>query len=60
LAMAFERSELKNDFGNPVGEARSCRNESALFDFSFLECPQINHLLPSLFSTLQFSNMRAE
>jgi len=35
--MAFERSELKNDFGDPVGEARSCRNESALFDFSFLE-----------------------
>ena len=30
------------------------------FDFSFLECPQINHLLPSLFSTFQFSNMRAE
>ncbi len=36
--MAFERSELRNDFGDPVGEARSCRNESALFDFSFLEC----------------------
>jgi len=39
--MAFERSELKNDFGDPVGEARSCRNESALFDFSFLECARL-------------------
>ena len=39
--MAFERSELKNDFGDPVGEARSCRNESALFDFSFLECAKL-------------------
>ena len=36
--MAFERSELKNDFGDPVGEVRSCREEGALFDFSFLEC----------------------
>src|SRR6476661_5921445 len=39
--MAFERSELKNDFGDPVGEARSSRNESALFDFSFLECAKL-------------------
>src|SRR6478735_7417225 len=39
--MAFERSELKNDFGDPVGEARSCRNEIALFDFSFLECAKL-------------------
>ena len=39
--MAFERSELKNDFGDPVGEARSCRKESALFDFSFLECARL-------------------
>ena len=39
--MAFERSELKNDFGDPVGEARSCRKESALFDFSFLECAKL-------------------
>ena len=39
--MAFERSELKNDFGDPVGEARSCRKESALFDFSFLECTRL-------------------
>src|SRR5262245_38976105 len=36
--MAFERSALKNDFGDPIGEARSCRAGSALFDFSFLEC----------------------
>ena len=39
--MAFERSELKNDFGDPLGEARACRNESALFDFSFLECVKL-------------------
>ena len=39
--MAFERSELRNDFGDPVGEARSCRKESALFDFSFLECVRL-------------------
>ena len=39
--MAFERSELKNDFGDPVGEVRSCREEGALFDFSFLECTQL-------------------
>jgi glycine cleavage system aminomethyltransferase T len=36
--MAFERSELKNHYGDPIGEARSCRKGSALFDFSFLEC----------------------
>jgi aminomethyltransferase len=39
--MAFERSELKNDFGDPLGEARACRKESALFDFSFLECVKL-------------------
>ncbi|MGB7002865.1 MAG: hypothetical protein WBE05_00300, partial [Pseudolabrys sp.] len=39
--MAFERSELKNDFGDPVGEVRSCREEGALFDFSFLECARL-------------------
>jgi aminomethyltransferase len=39
--MAFDRSNLKNDFGDPVGEARACREESALFDFSFLECARL-------------------
>src|SRR6185437_14536208 len=39
--MAFELSKLKNDFGDPVGEAQSCRRESALFDFSFLECARL-------------------
>src|SRR5215475_8818545 len=39
--MAFERSELKNDFGDPIGEARSCREDCALFDFSFLECVRL-------------------
>jgi len=36
--MAFERARLKNDFGDPAGEARACRERSAVFDFSFLEC----------------------
>lgn len=39
--MAFVRSNLRNDFGDPIGEARSCRRESALFDFSFLECARL-------------------
>jgi len=39
--MAFERSSLKNDFGDPAGEVRACRQESALFDFSFLECVRL-------------------
>lgn len=39
--MAFKRSNLKNDYGDPIGEARSCRQESALFDFSFLECGRL-------------------
>jgi len=39
--MAFERSTLKNDFGDPAGEARACREESALFDFSFLDCVRV-------------------
>jgi aminomethyltransferase len=41
MVMAFERSSLKNDFGDPAGEARACREESALFDFSFLECARV-------------------
>ena len=39
--MAFERSGLRNDFGDPMDEVRSCRENSALFDFSFLECAQL-------------------
>ena len=40
--MAFERARIKNDFGDPVGEARACREKSAVFDFSFLECVRLN------------------
>ena len=40
--MAFERARLKNDFGDPVGEARACREKSAVFDFSFLECVRLS------------------
>ena len=29
-------SQLVRDFGDPVEEARSCRSDSALFDFSFV------------------------
>jgi aminomethyltransferase len=39
--MAFDRSSLKHDFGDSAGEARACREESALFDFSFLECARV-------------------
>lgn len=39
--MAFERARLKNDFGDPAGEARACREGSAVFDFSFLECVRL-------------------
>ena len=42
--MAFERSELKYDFGDPLGEARACREDCALFDFSFLECARFDGL----------------
>jgi aminomethyltransferase len=40
--MAFERARLKKDFGDPIGEARACREGSAVFDFSFLECVRLN------------------
>jgi aminomethyltransferase len=40
--MAFERARLKNDFGDPAGEARACREGSAVFDFSFLECARLS------------------
>jgi len=36
--MAFERTRLRKDFGDPTGEASACREECAVFDFSFLEC----------------------
>lgn len=39
--MAFERSSLRRDFGDPAGEARACREDSALFDFTFLDCVRV-------------------
>jgi glycine cleavage system T protein (aminomethyltransferase) len=30
-----------DDFGDAAAEARACRNECALFDFSFLECARL-------------------
>jgi aminomethyltransferase len=39
--MAFDRSSLKHDFGDPAGEARACREDSALFDFTFLDCARV-------------------
>jgi aminomethyltransferase len=39
--MAFDRSNLTRDFGDPAGEARACREDSALFDFTFLDCARI-------------------
>ncbi|HZP78341.1 MAG TPA: hypothetical protein VFB45_19510 [Pseudolabrys sp.] len=39
--MAFERSRFTNHFGDPVGEASACRQDCAVFDFSFLECARL-------------------
>lgn len=39
--MAFDRSQLTSDFGDPMGEAAACRNDCALFDFSFLEAARV-------------------
>jgi glycine cleavage system aminomethyltransferase T len=33
--------ELKSDFGDPLGEAKACRQGSALFDFSFIRSARI-------------------
>jgi glycine cleavage system T protein (aminomethyltransferase) len=40
--MAFDASALTADFGDPTGEARACRSDCALFDFSFLERARIS------------------
>jgi glycine cleavage system T protein (aminomethyltransferase) len=40
--MAFDASALMPDFGDPAGEAKACRTDSALFDFSFLERARIS------------------
>ena len=39
--MAFEHGALPKDFGDPAAEARACRQNCALFDFSFLECARL-------------------
>src|SRR3982074_3300151 len=39
--MALAGFELTNDFGDPASEARACRTDCALFDFSFLECARL-------------------
>lgn len=39
--MALDISQLKPDFGDPLAEARACRTNCAVFDFSFLECARI-------------------
>ena len=39
--MALEGFDLTNDFGNAAAEARACRMDCALFDFSFLECVRL-------------------
>jgi aminomethyltransferase len=40
--MALAGFELTNDFGDPAAEARACRTNGALFDFSFLECARLH------------------
>ncbi|MCB1521254.1 MAG: aminomethyltransferase family protein [Hyphomicrobiaceae bacterium] len=34
--MTFDPDTLTRDFGDPIGEARACRQQAALFDFSFM------------------------
>jgi len=49
--MALAEYKLINDFGNPVAEAKACRADCALFDFSFLECAQVSG--PKALSSLE-------
>ena len=39
--MALESYALIYDYGDPAAEARMCRADCALFDFSFLECARL-------------------
>ncbi len=39
--MALADFDQVNDFGDAAAEARACRTDCALFDFSFLECARI-------------------
>jgi aminomethyltransferase len=40
--MALEVFKQKNDYGDADAEARACRNDCALFDFSFLESVRLH------------------
>jgi len=39
--MALAGFDLVRDFGDAAAEARACRSDCALFDFSFLECARV-------------------
>jgi aminomethyltransferase len=39
--MAFSDFSRIDDFGDAAAEARACRSDCALFDFSFLECARL-------------------
>jgi len=57
--MALAEYSLINDFGDPVAEAKACRTDCALFDFSFLECAQVSG--PKAQSSLEaFCNRRLQ
>jgi len=40
--MKLNGVELRSDFGDPLGETKACRQESALFDFSFIHSARIS------------------
>jgi glycine cleavage system T protein (aminomethyltransferase) len=40
--MALQGYSLVDNFGDPAGEARACRSDCAVFDFSFLECASVH------------------
>lgn len=42
--MAFSDFPRIDDFGDGAAEARACRTDCALFDFSFLECARLSGL----------------
>src|ERR1700761_6255059 len=39
--MALANFPLIDDFGDAAAEARACRDDCALFDFSFIECARL-------------------
>ncbi len=39
--MKLNGTELRPDFGDPIAEATACRQESALFDFSFIRSARV-------------------